>query len=659
MANNNVVKDNENEKIVNSESNIFEDEEEVISLSSPSVGCGSSLSLADSQSISSLISDAGLYSLCGICSLTFLQLFNDDWDKSFCKNTMQDMIKHFQLPSQVFNAMTALMDGEGGDINSFVALIKEEQQLKSSCVKIVEELVLFAVKNGSYDSRMRVLIHHVADILRVPITLIELYEESLVEFLSKEVIEETSTEETNKLKLKKERNKKIKRYFMIGLASVGGGAIIGLTGGLAAPFVAAGAGAIIGGAGAAILGSTAGIAVIGSLFGVAGAGLTGYKMKKRVGGIEEFGFEMLTAGRDLHLTIAISGWVSEENPQAFQEPWRSLMNSREQYCVRYESSYLLELGRAMDYLLSFVVSMAAQEALKYTILSGLLAAIAWPAALLTASSVIDNPWGVCLARSSEVGKHLAEILLNRQQGRRPVTLIGFSLGARVIFHCLHELVQNKGCEGIIQDVIFLGAPVPASPAQWKPFAKVVSGTIINGYCSGDWLLKFLYRTSSAQLRIAGLQAINWNNRRMKNVDLSDIVTGHMDYARKMKLVLSSIGIRTNEQLNDVPDVCIRRTHSDMAQIARYLESENSYRAYKSHCMLRRRYSEPNLKFDRLNMKYLGLTRRSSSLESILSRISKSSGVMTMNSPGTNSPDLLSIRTSLSFQRSPEHCSSKT
>ena len=49
----------------------------------------------------------------------------------------------------------------------------------------------------------------------------------------------------------------------------------GLTGGLAAPLVAAGAGALIGGAGAAALGSAAGVAIIGSLFGVAGAGLTG------------------------------------------------------------------------------------------------------------------------------------------------------------------------------------------------------------------------------------------------------------------------------------------------------------------------------------------------------------------------------------------------
>lgn len=52
----------------------------------------------------------------------------------------------------------------------------------------------------------------------------------------------------------------------------------GLTGGLAAPLVAAGAGAIIGGAGAAALGSAAGVAIIGSLFGVAGAGLTGNRL---------------------------------------------------------------------------------------------------------------------------------------------------------------------------------------------------------------------------------------------------------------------------------------------------------------------------------------------------------------------------------------------
>ena len=35
----------------------------------------------------------------------------------------------------------------------------------------------------------------------------------------------------------------------------------------------------------------------------------GYKMKKRVGAIEEFMFLPLTEGRQLHITIAITGWL--------------------------------------------------------------------------------------------------------------------------------------------------------------------------------------------------------------------------------------------------------------------------------------------------------------------------------------------------------------
>lgn len=48
--------------------------------------------------------------------------------------------------------------------------------------------------------------------------------------------------EQEAVKNKKARNQKIKRFALIGLATAGGGALIGLTGGLAAPLVAAGAG---------------------------------------------------------------------------------------------------------------------------------------------------------------------------------------------------------------------------------------------------------------------------------------------------------------------------------------------------------------------------------------------------------------------------------
>lgn len=65
-----------------------------------------------------------------------------------------------------------------------------------------------------------------------------------------------------------------------------------------------------------------------------------------------------------------------------------------------------------------------------------MAAVAWPVGLLGLANVIDNPWGVCCQRSAQVGKQLAKVLLSRVHGQRPVTLVGYSLGARVIYYCL-------------------------------------------------------------------------------------------------------------------------------------------------------------------------------------------------------------------------------
>jgi hypothetical protein len=43
-------------------------------------------------------------------------------------------------------------------------------------------------------------------------------------------------------------------------------------------------------------------------------------------------------------------------------------------------------------------------------------------------------------------------------------------------------ISNAGSEGMVQDVILIGAPVTGDPNEWKCFEKVVSGRIVNGYC---------------------------------------------------------------------------------------------------------------------------------------------------------------------------------
>ncbi|KAG6936467.1 transmembrane and coiled-coil domains 4 [Chelydra serpentina] len=491
------------------------------------------------------LGEPGRFAYAALCGISLACLFPEKEQSSFRMEFIEGLVKWLELSDAVLPAMTAFTSGLGGEgTETFAQILLKDPVLENNPVVITQDLLSFSLKDGYYDARARVLICHVTWLLRIPLEELEVLEESLLESLKEQKEEESETAEASRRK--KERKRRLRRYLMIGLATVGGGTVIGLTGGLAAPLVAAGAATIIGSAGAAALGSTAGIAVMASLFGAAGAGLTGYKMKKRVGAIEEFEFLPLTEGKQLHITIAITGWLCTGKYGSFTAPWSSMLQSSEQYCLAWESKYLMELGNALDSLLNGFVNMMAQEALKFTVLSGIVTALTWPASLLTVASVIDNPWGVCLNRSAEVGKHLAQILLSRQQGKRPVTLIGFSLGARVIYFCLKEMAQEKDCEGIIEDVVLLGAPVEGDAKYWKAFRKVVSGRIINGYCRGDWLLSFVYRTSSAQLNVAGLQPVSLDDRRMVNMDLSSVVNGHLDYMKQMDTILKAVGIKTKE-----------------------------------------------------------------------------------------------------------------
>ncbi|KAM9351315.1 transmembrane and coiled-coil domain-containing protein 4 [Symphorus nematophorus] len=496
------------------------------------------------ETISRQLTEQSRFAYAALCAVSLGQLFTGPENSVFREQYLQGLVRWLDLDESVMPVMGAFLSGlgfEGSD--TFLSILQAEPLLAAGATPIIQDLVSFSVKDGQYDARARVLIRHVSCLLRVLPQQLEQFEETLGEKL-RESGEES--EEESSRRQRRERGRKLRRYLLIGLATVGGGTVIGVTGGLAAPLVAAGAGAVLGAGGAAALGSATGIAIMASLFGAAGAGLTGYKMNKCVGAIEEFQFLPLNSGKHLHLTIAVTGWLCSGKYSSFQAPWCSLGECGEQYCLVWESRFLRDLGSAMASLLDGLVSMVAQEALKYTVLSGIVAALTWPASLLAAASVIDNPWCVCLNRSAEVGKHLAQVLRSRQQGKRPVSLIGFSLGARVIYYCLQELAKDKGSEGVVEDVVLLGAPVDGSEKAWERMTRVVAGKIVNGYCRGDWLLGYLYRSSAAQLCVAGLQPINIQDRRVINVDLSSVVNGHLDYMRQMDTILVAVGVPTKE-----------------------------------------------------------------------------------------------------------------
>ncbi|TKR64674.1 hypothetical protein L596_025164 [Steinernema carpocapsae] len=492
--------------------------------------------------------------ICAILRLDFYDL-EDPHQVKFCEASMETILRKIDLGrKKEKKTIREHLKGEGTteDICALISAIKEDPfVVENGTMSLLILLVLITIEKGEYDSRFRVMLRHIGALLGVSWDQFEEVEDGLTHsLLDEQYIESESpidTEfesEARETRAKSEKMKKIKRIAFIGTAGTVGGLLIGLTGGLAAPLVATGAGVIIGTGAAAGIATTAGAAVLGSVFGVAGAGLVGYKMKKRVGAIEEFTVEALTQGHSLHSVLCVSGWISENTEDAFKHQWRHLWMSREQYSLRYESKYLVELGKALDYFMTVALSMAIQHTLMETALAGLLAAIAWPVALLSVSSVLDNPWSVCAARTTEVGEQLAEVLLSRAHGKRPITLIGFSLGARVIYHCLLAMSRRTDCRGIVGDVVLLGAPVSASPKQWKQLCSVVGGRVINGYCETDWLLRFVYRTMSVQFTIAGTGPVDVpGQRKVLNFNLSHIVKGHLDYAEKLTEILEAVGIR--------------------------------------------------------------------------------------------------------------------
>ena len=116
-----------------------------------------------------------------------------------------------------------------------------------------------------------------------------------------------------------------------------------------------------------------------------------------------------------------------------------------------------------------------------------MASLQLPIVLSKLSYLIDNPWTVSMGRANAAGLILADSLIDRNLGARPITLVGFSLGARVIFACLRELAA-KGAFGLIQNVYLFGSPIVNSKEEYLRARSVVSGRFVNGYASNDWIL---------------------------------------------------------------------------------------------------------------------------------------------------------------------------
>jgi hypothetical protein len=451
-----------------------------------------------------------------------------------------------------------------------------------------------------------------------------------------------------------------KRNAAIGAAAVTGGALLAVTGGLAAPAIAASLTAL-GGAGVTIgaaVGSAAGVTATTVLFGTAGAGVMGMKADTRTRGVHDFSFDLVSAGDGMNVYICVSGWLDDDDPpghgfrrawgdsreylRAFyrqrnpekvdqvdqvmdrykgredeffailrrtysieagsaendplgiadlskmavadqdarysdltslnsdssaissstassagasvshavrelgtrHEPlrawrWKDRFPQGDQYCLMWEEAGLRRFGKSMrTFAAEQVSSYATTELVKYTALAALFAAVAIPRVIFRLADIIDNAWTVTMNAADTSGKLLADALRQREQGLRPVTLVGYGMGARLIFACLKELAKSESIDescGIVENAVLLGSPVPMTREDWTNVRRVVSGRLINGYSDKDWMLGVMYRYQGWALNSAGIAPIAIAG--VENVDLSDIIGGHLEYKSKVGAIM--------------------------------------------------------------------------------------------------------------------------
>lgn len=444
----------------------------------------------------------------------------------------------------------------------------------------VFERILVATKrlieSNLYDARSRVVLLKTARKHGI-----NYYEQIEVRLLDQEFTNSSSS--LNTTSSMSTFHSKEKYWMKVGAGATIGAVAIGLTGGLAAPLVLGALTSSAVGAGA-IAAST-----IGS--GIVGAGFGGWKVNRRIADLSDFALlriekdleetekspthsasiDNLSSSNsscslsalskassksesriDLRLpntiklvrTFCVSGWLNKRAD--ITRPWFPMFDSSESPCsehiaVQFEVAEMKALGNSLrDMVTSTAATVAAKEILLKSSLSAAMAAVAWPlTAIQLGALAIDNPWAIGVERAKKAGRCLAQILLQlhitcdakQQLGRNGVVnLVGYSLGALVIWECLRALPVGIG---FIQSVLLMGLPVaPVKREDWLQARLKVTGRFVHCYSRLDWVLAYVHRgTISLQSSsVAGMIPID-GIPGLECIDCSQQVKGHVEWAK--------------------------------------------------------------------------------------------------------------------------------
>jgi hypothetical protein len=176
---------------------------------------------------------------------------------------------------------------------------------------ILCDLFLVLIADSVYDARSRVLLERMGAHLGIEWIDITRFERRVTEALQiQEAGQQTWKEDSLvESRAKQARNR---RYMMMGLATLGGGLVIGLSAGLLAPVIGAGLGAAFTTVGitgtTGFLAGTGGAALITTGGVVTGGAIGGKGMMRRTKSVTTFEFRPLHNNQRVNCLVTVSGY---------------------------------------------------------------------------------------------------------------------------------------------------------------------------------------------------------------------------------------------------------------------------------------------------------------------------------------------------------------
>lgn len=176
------------------------------------------------------------------------------------------------------------------------------------------DLFLVLISDSLYDARSRVLLETVGRAMDVPWLDICRFEKRVTDALEmQEAAAQENWDESEHMEAR--RKKALKRKYMyMGLATVGGSLVIGLSAGLLAPVIGAGLAAgftTIGVAGTGgFLAGAGGTAIITTGAVLSGGTIAVRASDRRTGAVKTFEYRPLHNNKRVNLIITISGWMT-------------------------------------------------------------------------------------------------------------------------------------------------------------------------------------------------------------------------------------------------------------------------------------------------------------------------------------------------------------